>query len=465
MRERAQGRRDRDQKFALRDLAASSGIHGVGVGRLHGHHRGLPELLEWLRQRGGSYASGVRVGKIWASVASSPAKAFGPTLAAVVPVDLHIRAPSRESLRNIREDDRLAIDLLNKMHRLASVKLGEVDSQFARKLYDAVPGRTPRSRCWATATAAHFAGGNAHAWNGDTATCVAAFPPPGLALGKSAPSNGYGLFNLLTFEMYRTCYATIRSRAAYLDEETEGARQAIVPVGDLFAARVHRAERRRRLRRGGARLRVHRHPTDRRRRRAPRLVRRPRQRHAPQALRLRAARPNPHDGVAVTLDDVPATNLATGAAARAWLAEQGFDSGRALTHDGPSFELLAALRLRHATDDEYRNGAAFAIAEGEAVSDANEARVWRAVGDLARALARPPTRPRTTAGGSTRCARSQIFWRADFRAGGGARAAGARVPRRARRAGRGERGARRAAARGASARGRGRCERRRTEHH
>ena len=54
-------------------------------------------------------------------------------------------------------------------------------------------------------------------------------------------------------------------------------------------------------------------------------------------------------------------------------------------------ELLAALRLRHATDDEYRNGAAFAIAEGEAVSDANEARVWRAVGDLARALARPPT--------------------------------------------------------------------------
>ena len=33
-----------------------------------------------------------------------------------------------------------------------------------------------------------------------------------------------------------------------------------------------------------------------------------------------------------------------------------------------AFELLAALRLRHATDDEYRNGAAFAIAEGEAVS-------------------------------------------------------------------------------------------------
>ena len=101
--------------------------------------------------------------------------------------------------------------------------------------------------------------------------------------------------------------------------------------------------------------------------------------------------PNPHDRVAVALDHAPATNLATGAAARAWLAEQGFDSGHALTHDGPSFELLAALRLRHATDDEYRNGAAFAIAEGEAVSDANEARVWRAVGDLARALARPPS--------------------------------------------------------------------------
>ena len=47
-------------------------------------------------------------------------------------------------------------------------------------------------------------------------------------------SPGYGLFDLLTFENYRWAYATIRSRAAYLDEETQGARQAIVPVGDLF---------------------------------------------------------------------------------------------------------------------------------------------------------------------------------------------------------------------------------------
>ena len=35
------------------------------------------ELLDWLRQRGGSCASGVRVGKIWASEASSLAKSAG----------------------------------------------------------------------------------------------------------------------------------------------------------------------------------------------------------------------------------------------------------------------------------------------------------------------------------------------------------------------------------------------------
>ena len=162
--------------------------------------------------------------------------------------------------------------------------------------------------------------------------------------------------------------------------------------------------------------------------------------------------PNPHDRVAVALDDAADDGrLATGAAARAWLAEQGFDAGHALTHDGPSFELLAALRLRHATDDEYRNGAAFAIAEGEAVSDANEARVWRAVGD-------PRARARAAAdrGGGRPPADRRAAPEAKRRGGRGARAAGARVPRRARRAGRGERGARRA--RGARARGRGRCE-------
>ena len=161
--------------------------------------------------------------------------------------------------------------------------------------------------------------------------------------------------------------------------------------------------------------------------------------------------PNPHDRVAVALGDVEDDGrLATDAAARAWLAEQGFESGHALTHDGPSFELLAALRLRHATDDEYRNGAAFAIAEGEAVSGANEARVWAPSATCARA------RAAADRGGGRPPADRRAAPEAKRRAGGGARAAGARVSRRARRAGRGERGARRA--RGARARGRGRCE-------
>ena len=45
----------------------------------------------------------------------------------------------------------------------------------------------------------------------------------------------------------------------------------------------------------------------------------------------------------------------------------------------PTFELLCALRLRHATAAERQQGAAFRILEGEVVSAANEARVRRDV--------------------------------------------------------------------------------------
>ena len=54
-----------------------------------------------------------------------------------------------------------------------------------------------------------------------------------------------------------------------------------------------------------------------------------------------------------------------------------------LTAEGGSFSLLAALRLKHASDEERAAGACFRILEGEPVSDANEARVWGAVRELA----------------------------------------------------------------------------------
>ena len=159
---------------------------------------------------------------------------------------------------------------------------------------------------------------------------------------------------------------------------------------------------------------------------------------------------NPHDRVAVTLaPDADDGRLATGDAARAWLSEQGFESGHALTHDGPSFELLAALWLRHATDDEYRNGAAFAIAEGEAVSGANEARVWRAS-----ATSRAPSRGRRRGGGRPPADR-RAAPEAKRRAGEAhellAREFRSRAPRWSRRTWR-------APSASARARGRGRCE-------
>ena len=355
------------------------------------------ELIEWLGQAGGSCSSGVRIGEnsgergLFATK-DAPANA----MLLFVPADLHIRAPAIADMYDVeREDDRLALTLLR-------AAFGSRTRKRWRPWIHSLPGSeytTPLH--WKNAAIALLGDEEfissverqqvrlrqrydalvSHLQRHDSASEWPAGREERLGLGRD-------IFGL-SFETYRWAYATIRSRAAYLGEE--GAAQAIVPVGDLFN-----------------------HSTT-----APNVAAAyalPARAYVYTALQPIAAGdellvsygahdnatllkhygfvprgPNPHDRVAVALDDAPTTNLATGAAARAWLAEQGFDSGHALTHDGPSFELLAALRLRHATDDEYRNGAAFAIAEGEAVSDANEARVWRAVGDLARALARPPS--------------------------------------------------------------------------
>ena len=207
--------------------------------------------------------------------------------------------------------------------------------------------------------------------------------------------------------MYRWAYATIRSRAAYLDEETEGARQAIVPVGDLFnhsttapnvaaaydaAARAYVYTATQPIAAGDELLvsyGAHDNAT---------LLK-----HYGFVPRG----PNPHDRVAVALDDAPPTALATGAAARAWLAEQGFDSGHALTHDGPSFELLAALPAapRHRRRVPERRGVRDRRGRGgeRRQRGARVARGRRP--SRARSRGRR-ARPRTTAGGSTRCARS-----------------------------------------------------------
>ena len=51
----------------------------------------------------------------------------------------------------------------------------------------------------------------------------------------------------------------------------------------------------------------------------------------------------------------------------------------------PSFNLMAALRLRHATPAERAVGAGFAIIEGEQASATNEAHAWRDVRAIAAA--------------------------------------------------------------------------------
>ena len=357
------------------------------------------DLLVWLRQRGGSCASSVRVGQNLGErglFATEDVPADATLLS--VPVDLHIRAPSRDSFRVDREDDRLALDLLNKIH----MKRGELRPGHTRmwaKWIASLPAKYTTPLHWSDATVALLGDSElVSTIQRQRARLERRYDDlrshisnHGYGPGPGVNSWGETLGDaLLNFANYRWAYATIRSRAAYLGEE--GARQTIVPVGDLFnhsttapnvaaaydaAARAYVYTATQPIAAGDELLvsyGAHDNAT---------LLK-----HYGFVPRG----PNPHDRVAVALDDAADDGrLATGAAARAWLAEQGFDSGHALTHDGPSFELLAALRLRHATDDEYRNGAAFAIAEGEAVSDANEARVWRAVGDLARALARPPS--------------------------------------------------------------------------
>ena len=72
-----------------------------------------------------------------------------------------------------------------------------------------------------------------------------------------------------------------------------------------------------------------------------------------------------------------------------WLADNGmledeYGGGSfALSVDGPGWNLLAAMRLGAATEEEREGGAAFAILEGEPVGIDAEARAWRAVHGLA----------------------------------------------------------------------------------
>ena len=368
------------------------------------------ELLEWLRERHtwtlgdpGSYSS-LRVGENSGErgLFATEDVPAGATLLSV-PACMHIRAKNRFTAETVnREDDRLALELLNTIH-------AEPKNRRWAAWIAVLPATYTTPLHWSDATIALLGDAElmstierqrARLQRRYDALCKhleAKRDDPDVAPGKCG--DGPDVFGL-SFEKYRWAYTTIRSRAAYAEYDDypfDGARQAIVPVGDLFnhsttapnvaaaydaslgylqtGAYVYTALR---PIAAGDELLVSYGAHD-------------------NATLLKhygfvPRGPNPHDRVAVALGDAADDGrLATGAAARAWLAEQGFDSGHALTHDGPSFELLAALRLRHATDDEYRNGAAFAIAEGEAVSGANEARVWRAVGDLARALARPPT--------------------------------------------------------------------------
>ena len=60
-----------------------------------------------------------------------------------------------------------------------------------------------------------------------------------------------------------------------------------------------------------------------------------------------------------------------------WLAEHGLDAEHAFDVGGPSWTLLAALRLKHASPSERAAGAAFAIVEGEPVSARAELEAWQ----------------------------------------------------------------------------------------
>ena len=67
----------------------------------------------------------------------------------------------------------------------------------------------------------------------------------------------------------------------------------------------------------------------------------------------------------------------------AWLIENGFEDEHWLTSQGASWNLMAALRLKHASQEEIDLGAAMAILEGEAASACGEAAALRALRKLA----------------------------------------------------------------------------------
>lgn len=77
------------------------------------------------------------------------------------------------------------------------------------------------------------------------------------------------------------------------------------------------------------------------------------------------------------------------AADMAWLEENGLSEAEHALHPfGPSWSLLGALRLLHASPTERAGGAAFAIVEGEPVSSRCECLVWSHARQMAEELLR-----------------------------------------------------------------------------
>ena len=112
------------------------------------------ELLDWLGQAGGSCASGVRIGENSGDRGLFATKDFpANAMLLFVPADLHIRAPSRDSFRLDREDDRLALELLNKIH----MKRGELRPGHTRmwaKWIASLPATYTTPLHWSDATVA-----------------------------------------------------------------------------------------------------------------------------------------------------------------------------------------------------------------------------------------------------------------------------------------------------------------------
>lgn len=200
---------------------------------------------------------------------------------------------------------------------------------------------------------------------------------------------------------YLWARATLESRGVFLDaEERHGASQwALVPVGDMFN---HAAP--------ATVLAEYDEEGDAWRYTTTRSVVAGEELHVTygghdDAVLLASygfvPRANPHGRVTVGVAE-----LELGAADAAWLEGEGLldpdalalarggeDCGQAADEQaadgqaeaavGPSWALLAALRLKHASEDERRGGAAFAILDGDAVSDACEARAWGEVHSIA----------------------------------------------------------------------------------